>query len=40
MRAARHDRHRLAHNADHLAHNSPLSPVFAEVVYTLGTTPL
>ena len=28
-----------AHNVDHLAHNSPLSPVFAEVVCTVGTTP-
>ena len=39
VRAARHDRHRCAQNADHLAHNSPLSPVFAEVVCTVGTTP-
>ena len=39
MRAARHDRHRRAQNADHLAHNSPFSPVFAEVVCTVGTTP-
>ena len=30
MRAAHHDRHRCAQNADHLAHNSPFSPVFAE----------
>ena len=32
-------RHRCAQNADYLARNSPFSPVFAEVVCTLGTTP-
>ena len=30
---------RCAQNADHLAHNSPFSPFFTEVVCTLGTTP-
>ena len=39
VRAARHDRHRCAQNADHLAHNTPISAFFAEVVCTLGTTP-
>ena len=39
MRAARHARHTCAQNADHLAHNSPFSPVYAEVDCTLGTTP-
>ena len=39
MQAALHDRHRCAQNVDHLAHNSPFSPDFAEVVCTLGTTP-
>lgn len=33
-------RHPCAQNVDHLAHSSPFSPVFAEVVCTLGTTPL
>ena len=39
VQAALHDRHRCAQNADHLAHNSPFSSVFAEAVCTLGTTP-
>ena len=39
MRAARHDRHHCAQNVDHLAHNSPFSAYFDEVVCTLGTTP-
>ena len=39
MRTTLHDRHRCAQNADHLAHNSPFSTFFAEVVCTLGTTP-
>ena len=39
VRAVRHDRHRCAQNADHLAHNSPFLPVFAEVVCSLGTSP-
>ena len=39
MRITLHDRHRCAQNVDHLAHSSPFSPVFAEVVCTLGTTP-
>ena len=30
---------RCAQNADHLAHNTPFSAFFAEVVCTLGTTP-
>ena len=30
---------RCAQNADRLAHNSPFSPFFTEVVCTLGTTP-
>ena len=29
----------LAHNADHLAHDTPLSAFVAEVVCTLGATP-
>ena len=39
MRTTLHDRHHCAQNADHLAHNHPFSPVFAEVVCTLCTTP-
>ena len=39
MRTTLHDRHHCAQNADRLAHNHPFSPVFAEVVCTLGTTP-
>ena len=39
MRAARHAKRTCAQNVDHLAHNSPFSPVFAEVDCTLGTTP-
>ena len=31
--------HRCAHNADHFAHDTPLSAFFAEVVCTLGATP-
>ena len=34
-----HVRHCFAQNADHLAHNTPFSPFFAEVVCTLGATP-
>ena len=30
-------RHLCAQNVDHLAHDSPFSPVFAEVDCTLGT---
>ena len=40
MRATHQAGHRCAHNADHLAHDTPLSAFFAEVVCTLGTTPL
>ena len=36
---AHHDRHHCAQNADHLAHNTPFSAFFAEVVCTLGTSP-
>ena len=39
MRTTLHDRHRCAQNVDHFAHSSRFSPVFAEVVCTLGTTP-
>ena len=33
-----HDKHHCAQNADHLAHNTPFSAFFIEVVCTLGTT--
>ena len=33
-------RHLCAQNVDHLAHDTPFSVCFAEVVCTLGTTPL
>ena len=39
MRTTHHGRHSFAQNPDHLAHNSPFSAFFAEVVCTLGTTP-
>ena len=39
VRAVRRDRHCCARNADHLADNSLLSLVFAEVVCTVGATP-
>ena len=39
MRATHHVRDSFAHNADHLAHDTPLSAFFAEVVCTLGATP-
>ena len=39
VRPTRQSRHRCAQNADHLAHSHPFSPVFAEVVCTLGTLP-
>ena len=39
MRTTHPARRRCAQNADHLAHNSPFSAYFAEVVCTLSTTP-
>ena len=36
MRTTHHVRDSFAHNADHLAHTSPLSAYFAEVVCTVG----
>ena len=39
MRAAHHVRDSFAHNADHLAHDTPLSAFVAEVVCTVGATP-
>ena len=39
VRTTLHDRHRCAQNADHLNHNTPLSPFFAEVVCSLAATP-
>ena len=39
VRTTLHDRHRCTQNADHLAHNHPLSPFFAEVVCSLAATP-
>ena len=33
------DRHHCAQNAAYLAHNTPLSAFFAEVVCALATTP-
>ena len=39
MRATHQAGHRCAHNADHLAHDTPLSAFVAEVVCTLGATP-
>lgn len=40
VRTTRRARHACAQNVDHLAHDSPLSALFAEVVCTVGTTPL
>ena len=37
-RAARQVRRRCAHNADHLAHDTPLSAFVTEVVCDLGAT--
>ena len=39
MRTTHHVRHCCAQNADHLAHDSPLSAFFAEVVCSLAATP-
>ena len=39
MRTTHHVRHCCAQNADHLAHGSPLSASFAEVVCSLAATP-
>ena len=39
MRTTHHVRDSFAHNADHLAHDTPLSAFFAEVVCTSGATP-
>ena len=39
MRATHQAGHRCAQNVDHLAHASPLSAFFAEVVCTSGATP-
>ena len=39
MRATHQAGHRCAHNADHLAHDTPLSAFVAEVVCTVGATP-
>ena len=39
MRTTHHVRHCCAQNADHLAHSSPLSAFFAEVVCSLAATP-
>ena len=39
MRTTHHVRHCCAQNADHLAHGSPLSAFFAEVVCSLAATP-
>ena len=39
VRAPGEARRRCAHNADHFAHDTPLSAFFAEVVCTLGATP-
>ena len=39
MRATHHARDRCAQNADHLAHNTPLSAFFTEVVCVLGAAP-
>ena len=36
VRAIRQVRRRCVHNADHLAHDSPLSTCFIEVVCDLG----
>ena len=33
-------RHHCAQNADYLAHNTPVSALFAKVVCTLAATPL
>ena len=40
MRAPGEARRRCAQNVDHLVHDPPLSAFFAEVVCTLGATPL
>ena len=39
VRTTHHVRDSFAQNADHLAHDTPLSAFFAEVVCTLGATP-
>ena len=39
MRTTHHVRHCCAQNADHLAHGSPMSAFFAEVVCSLAATP-
>ena len=39
VRATHYARHRCAQNADHLAHNTPFSAFFAEVVCVLGAAP-
>ena len=39
MRTTHHVRDSFAQNVDHLAHDTPLSAFFAEVVCTLGATP-
>ena len=39
MRTTHHVRDSFAQNADHFAHDTPLSAFFAEVVCTLGATP-
>ena len=39
MRTTHHVRDSFAHNADHLAHDTPLSAFVAEVVCTSGATP-
>ena len=40
MRAPGEARRRCAQNVDYLVHDTPLSAFFAEVVCTLGATPL
>ena len=39
VRATHYARHRCAQNADHLAHNTPFSAFFTEVVCVLGASP-
>ena len=39
VRTTHHVRDSFAQNADHFAHDTPLSAFFAEVVCTLGATP-
>ena len=39
VRATHYARHRCAQNADHLAHNTPFSAFFTEVVCVLGAAP-